>query len=155
MPPSKRLGQSAVRVVIDTNVLVSGTIVLLGFPARIVNEVLNGTLLPAVSPRLLDEYVDVMRRPHITRKYPEAIGRMNLLIELVGRTAIHVSDLVTGRVVSDPDDDLLLACALEGEAEYLISGDEHLLQLREYQGIKILAPRDFVVNVLSSELESE
>jgi predicted nucleic acid-binding protein len=63
-----------------------------------------------------------------------------------------VEPKVIERVISDdPKDDAILACAVEGRANYIVSGDEHLLKLREHRGIKILTPREFVEQVLHAK----
>jgi hypothetical protein len=54
-------------------------------------------------------------------------------------------------IKEDPDDDKFLTCALEGGAEYIVSGDPHLLRLEEYQRIRILTPAAFL-KILGSEL---
>ena len=133
---------------VDTNVLVSGTIALQGFPARIVDAVIDGDMMLVSSPTLIDEYVEVMRRPHIARKYPKAVIRASRVIEVIVHTGVHVSGVVTDRVLANPDDDFLLACAVEGKADYLVSGDEHLTALGSYRGVKIVTPREFVESVL-------
>lgn len=52
-------------------------------------------------------------------------------------------------VLDDPDDDFILACAEEGRARYIVSGDHHLLDLHRHGEARILTPRDFVTSVLS------
>ena len=136
------------RAVIDTNVLVSGTIYRRGFSARIVDAMLGYAITPIVSQSLLNEFGSVMRRPHIARKYPESGGRATDVGQFLQYEAMQVTGTVIQRMLADPKDDFLLACAVEGDAEYLISGDEHLLQLGEYQGVKIVTPREFVMKVL-------
>lgn len=58
---------NTVRVVLDTNVLVSATLVRAGFPARILRAVLKNHVMLVMSPYLLGEYLDVMKRPHIAK----------------------------------------------------------------------------------------
>ncbi|MGD0972344.1 MAG: PIN domain-containing protein [Desulfobaccales bacterium] len=53
-------------------------------------------------------------------------------------------ELAVEAVADDPADDLVLACALEGNADFIISGDKHLLNLRNYQGIKMVTPAEFL-----------
>jgi len=106
-----------------------------------------------VSPYLLREYLTVLQRPHISRRYPNFPERLALVRRFVLTNAISIIPRTIERViVADPKDDAILACALEGKASYIISGDEHLLALREYRGIKILTPRDFVLNVLRESI---
>jgi len=53
-------------------------------------------------------------------------------------------ELAVEAVADDPADDLVLACALEGNADFIISGDKHLLNLRNYQGIQMVTPAEFL-----------
>lgn len=141
------------RVVLDTNVLISATLVHLGMPARIVIAALDGRITLIVSDNLLTEYLNVIQRPHITKKYRELATRIQRISIFLRHDTIRVDGTPTKRVVlDDPKDDFIIAGAIEGKAHYIVSGDEHLLQLGKYRGIKILTPRDFVVNVLGETI---
>ncbi len=107
-----------------------------------------------MSQTLLDEYLDVVQRRHIAKRYRDIAPRIQDVAEFLRRRAVRVEGRVIESVLNDPDDDFLLACAVEGKANYIVSGDEHLLQLGQYRGIKILTPRDFVVNVLGEKISS-
>jgi len=97
-----------------------------------------------MSPLLLDEYEKVIRRPHIRKKYAGITARRDDLLRFLRTESILVAGTPTEHIITDdPDDDVVLACAVEGEAEYTISGDSHLKELGEYKGIRILSPRDF------------
>lgn len=141
------------RVVLDTNILVSSTIVQHGFPARILALAVARRIKLVASPYLLSEYLAVMRRPHIAKKYPHLGARPDLIQRFLQANAILVSPRSIPKVIAaDPKDDAILACAVEGHARYIITGDEHLLKLGRYRRIRILTPRDFVVNVLELTL---
>lgn len=137
------------RVVADTNVLVSATLVEHGFSARVLDAARNRRIILVVSPHLLREYRRVIQRPHITKKYREINQRSEAIVHFLQRFSI----LVPGRPIDpviqeDPQDDAILACAVEGRARYIVSGDKHLNELGQYRGIKILTPREFVTTVL-------
>ena len=53
-----------------------------------------------------------------------------------------------GQISSDRDDDFVLVCAIDGEADYIVSGDPHLLDLKTYKRIPILSPREFAERAL-------
>ncbi len=147
-----KFAKSKPRTVLDTNVLVSGTIVHHGFPARILASAASGRIRLVVSPYLLAEYLAVVQRPHIAKKYTNLRDRLDIIRRFIQANAISVSPSPINPVIpDDPEDDAILACALEAEAQYIVSGDEHLLQLGKFHGIKILSPRDFVVNVLGEK----
>lgn len=140
------------RVVLDTNVLISGTIATQGFPSRIFDASLAKEVVLVVSGFILAEYFDVLKRPHIVKKYPKLAERARLFTEYLQTRAKKVDPVLVERVIpDDAKDDAILACAKEGKANYIVSGDEHLLKLREYRGIKILTPREFVERVLHTK----
>lgn len=58
-------------------------------------------------------------------------------------------------VKEDPDDDKFLAAAIEGKADYVVSGDKPLLNIKEYRGIKIISPADFMKNINAITLEGD
>lgn len=65
-------------------------------------------------------------------------------------SCVIVSGIPQGEGASrDQDDDFVLACAIDGEADYIVSGDPHLLDLKKYKGVLILSPREFVEQVLA------
>jgi len=137
------------RVVLDTNVLISASIAEQGYSAAILRAARQRRLLLLVSPYIIQEYAAVMQRPHIIRKYQGIEGRVEALVRYLNAYAILVEPQTIERVVlDDPKDDAILACALAGQAHYVVSGDDHLQRLGAFRGIKILAPRDFATQVL-------
>lgn len=148
--------QRSPRVVLDTNVLVSGTIVRHGFPARILLAAIDQRITLVVSPYLLAEYLAVIQRPHIAKKYPDLSEWLDRVRRFVSANAVSVSPSSIPKVIQDdPKDDAILACANAGYAQYIVSGDRHLLKLGNYQGIKIVTPREFVVNVLKESVQTK
>lgn len=145
-----RLGRPAApRVVVDTNVLVSGSLVAAGAPARILTAARDGEITLIASPLLLDEYVEVMGRRHITKKYWEAPRVGQATLQFLLTKALIVPAIPQQCVVpDDPDDDAVVACAIEARAAYIVTGDAHLLGLGTHSGIRTLTPREFVTQVL-------
>jgi putative PIN family toxin of toxin-antitoxin system len=137
------------RVVADTNVLVSGSLVSVGAPARIIQAARDRRIALVSCPLLLAEYADVMGRPHIAKKYREAARVGQATLEFLRVKATLVAAIPQQRIVpDDPDDDVVIACAVEGKARYVVTGDPHLQRLGEHAGIRILSPRQFVTQVL-------
>jgi len=149
--PFKRSERPTVlRVVADTNVLVSGTIIRHGPSARLLEAVLQGRVELVLSPVLLAEYEEVIQRPHIVGKYPVVEQQKEKLLRFLRTETLLAPGNPRERIVpDDPDDDFVIACALDGNADYIISGDPHLTELRSYQGIEILPPAEFVTRELS------
>lgn len=133
------------RVVLDTNIIVSAFLVALGTPARIVAAWRAQRFELVVSPALLAEYEAALNYDRVRRRHglsPEQIARE---VQVIGEVALVVEPTnVLAVIADDPDDDHVLACAVAGEADYIVSGDPHILALREYQGIRVLSPRAFV-----------
>ena len=90
--------------------------------------------------------LSVRTYPRIRRKYPLTDEDVERLVTLLEPDALVVPGETdaTGAVPADPTDEMVLACAVEGQADLLVSGDRHLLDLGEYQGIPIVTAREFL-----------
>ena len=132
------------RAVLDTNVIVSGTIAKNGVPFRILEAWRRQEWSLVLSLAVLDEVQRVLRLPKIARKYRLTGEEIDDTVRLL---RLHAT-VVPGRLAippasRDPGDDPILACAIEGEAEYIVTGDKDLLTLERYQGIPIVTPVRF------------
>jgi len=129
-----------IKVVIDTNVFVSSFFG--GNPKRIIDLWKNEEVVLCLSKDVLDEYVDVLQR--VGLKDEEEIA------ELLSLFAEGFNILFTTRtprikaVEEDPEDDKFIECATALKAEVIITGDKALQRLREYMGIRILTPQEFL-----------
>jgi hypothetical protein len=126
-----------VRVLLDTNVLVSA-VLFGGLPRRLVDQALRGELDLVSGSTLLDEFEDVLierfgfarAAARLTRAEVEAVA------ELVAPPRIEA-------VCRDADDDIVLATAVAGSVDVLITGDKDLLVLEAHGGVPICTPRQF------------
>jgi len=127
------------KVVLDTNVLVSSLLVKVGLPAGVVDAWRQRQYLVVTSPDLIAE-VRLRRKYHFTEEDIEQ------LISLLEQDALLVPGQaqVQGVIPDDPADEKVLACAVDAEADVIVSGDSHLLALGEHQGILILTAREFL-----------
>lgn len=132
------------RVVLDTNVLISG-IFFSGPPAEILIHWRNRAFESVVSEPIITEYVRVTEE--IAKKFPQLEIAEVLDLFIVNSKVVDTRGLEI-RLCEDPDDDKFLECAVAGECQAIVSGDEHLLKIKEFQGIKIIKPRDFLDNYL-------
>jgi len=140
------------RVVLDANVLVSAVLVAAGNPARIVAAWRDGDVELLASPAILDEVARVLHDPRLQRRHGLDDHQIDLFAERVRSAALLMPGKVEVKVVpEDPTDDRYLACALEGGADYVVTGDEHLLQLSPWRGIVIVAPAAFVATELPGD----
>jgi uncharacterized protein len=132
-------------VVIDTNILISylfgGTII-----TSLIDAVEDDAYLPALSPFLEQEFVDTMRKPKISRRVDIA-DALDFIREWKN-FANFVIPRCRVTVCRDHKDNEVLACALEASAEYIISGDNDLLVLKVFHGIRIISPAEFVRKIL-------
>ena len=133
------------RVVLDTNVLVSGLVAKGGAPRQILDAWLEGQYTLVTSLYMVEELAHVLSYPRIAKRLhlgeEELVAIMAALLSKAELTPGH---LHLSGVTRDPKDDAVVACAKEGEADYIVSGDQDLLVLGEYEGIRVITPRQFV-----------
>jgi len=131
------------RVVLDSNLFVS---LLLGSPklASFGKLIRSGKIRLILSPAQIAELTDVLHRP----KFDFQPSEIKELFEWLGREALLVTaSKLPFPVCRDSKDDFLLAAALAGKADAVITGDKDLLVLRSYGSIPILAPADFIASL--------
>lgn len=134
------------RVVLDTNTLVSGIISSGGPPRRLLDGIRTQAFESYSSAILLAELLDVLSRDKFARRLEVAgLTPLGIVIDL-RRLVRLVEPADVPRVIpADPDDDHVLACAIAARAELIVSGDRHLLDLGgDYRGIHIASPAEAV-----------
>jgi len=131
------------RLVVDTNVLVSALLVSTSLPAWLVVLWREGVFDLLISAEQMEELTRVTRYPRIReRLVPALAGR---LINELREIAVVVNDLPTLAVCADPYDNYLLAMASAGAADFLVTGDKRdLLGISHYEGTRIVTVRDFL-----------
>jgi putative PIN family toxin of toxin-antitoxin system len=133
-----------VKVVLDTNVLISG-IYFGGIPGKILEAWGARRFQLLVSTEILQEYLNVAERladRYAGVEYESILGLIIQNAELVQPSKLPEP------VSTDPDDDKFLACALAGESTTIVSGDSDLINVSGYCGIKVLTPKAFVSECL-------
>lgn len=132
------------RVVIDTNVLISGIIQSKGYPYKIVKTWEKGELILITSPAMINEAEKVLNYPRIKIRYKLNDDKIKQTIVNLLRYSVLINNLPSLDVIKDdPDDNAILSTAVEGKADYIISGDSHLLVLKNYKDIEIITPKRF------------
>ena len=127
------------RVVLDTNVFSSSFFG--GNPRAVIDLWKTGRLTLCLSQEILDEYVEVLRRLGL-----DSTPELDELLTFFA-TGSHILFTIRTpevRVVTDPDDDRFIACALALKAAYIVTGDKALLDVRHCQGIEVVTPRAFL-----------
>lgn len=137
----------ALRVVLDTNVLVSALMRGKGPPREIEQLWCAGLLEICTSVPLMDELRGVIFRPRVRRFLRLTGPQLERWLDGLSRTALVIPE---GRlhvqcvVPEDPADDVVLATAVAAGADAIVSGDAHLRGLRSHLGIPVLSPRELV-----------
>jgi hypothetical protein len=126
-------------VVIDTNVFVSSFFG--GNPKKVIDLWKNGNVILCLSKEIINEYIEVLVRLKVDKK------NLKELVQLFSNSPNVIFTATTKKlhiVEKDPDDDKFIECAVELGAEFIVTGDKALLEVRQYGLIKILNPKDFL-----------
>ena len=133
-----------IRAVVDTNILVSAVIKPSGRVGAVMQRLRRREYKLLISRATLDEFTQVIFRPHLRKKY----GLTDRVLRSTIRLIVLRSELVhPGRRIAisrDPHDDKFLEVADSGNADVIVSGDEDLLTLTEFEGIPIIPPSRFL-----------
>ena len=136
------------KVVLDTNVIVSGLNFPTSNPAKILLLVASGEIANFTSSHIVNETRRILVDKFFwTREEAEAA---EVWLKTFSKS-VNPKNRIS--VIDDVPDNRILECALEGRADFIISGDHHLTDLTNYQGIKIVAPSTFLA--LIAELNEE
>jgi putative PIN family toxin of toxin-antitoxin system len=128
-----------IRVVADTNIFISA-LMFGGLPGTFLDLAFVRSFQLVTSPTLLDELDEKLRG-----KFEVSPEDADLIIARLESCALVVTPGIVLEVIKeDPDDDRVLECAVVGEADYVVSGDRHLLKLGSYEGTPIMTVRQFM-----------
>lgn len=132
------------KAVVDTNVLVSGTILSRGHPFGILEAWRRSEFLLITSPEIIIEVEAVLRRPKISQKYRLTEDQIVRLLTALEQEAIVVSPPPLDPLpIIGPSDLKFLACAEVCSTDYLVTGDQALLNLKAFRGTRIADPSTF------------
>ncbi len=133
------------RIVIDTNVLISG-VFFGGFPRKVLSSVVAGEMTACATAEIINEYETIVHEM-IDRKQGHI--SKNILTPLI--TAMEIIEPITQiEICRDPDDNKFLGCAKDSRALYIVSGDKDLLVIEKYENIQIITAKEFCEKYLSS-----
>ena len=132
------------RIVVDTNVIISG-VFFGGAPRQILNAIVTSKVTACATAEIVDEYLEIVDEM-LSRK--QGSLNRNILSPL-----IHSLEMIEPRtqveLSRDPDDDKFLGCAKDAKALYIVSGDKDLLVLERFEDIEIITAREFYERYLS------
>lgn len=130
------------RVVIDTNLLVAYLLTKGPTLSQLIDQWEAGKFVLLTSTALLAELKDVVQRPRLQRMMR---ADPQPLIDVLEQDAVFVAgELTLSGVCRDPKDDMFIACAVEGGADYLVTGDKDLLDLQQVDGVRMVPARVFL-----------
>jgi putative PIN family toxin of toxin-antitoxin system len=140
MPLSKK---RALKIVLDTNVWVSA-LIWGGKPAAIIEAAEQRTINIFVSEPVIEEISRVLSYPKIEKIYQHQLTRQHLM-EQVLKNANFVEVTTDLKVIKEhPADDKILECAVSAKADYIVSGDKHLLNAVSYKKMQIIFVNEFM-----------
>jgi len=134
-----------IRVVVDANVFVSAIIKPDSVPGTIINLIGQGLVRVVISQEIIAEIRQVLLYPKIKKLHrltPKLIDQA--LAEISEAAMVTPGAIQINGVKDDPKDNKYLECAVEGQVDFIISGDHHLIDLKEFEGIKIVEPATFL-----------
>lgn len=128
-----------IRVVVDTNVVVSANLNDHGFPAAVMDLAANKIILMFVSPSILAEYKEVLSRPRL-KLTPVAVEAS---LAVIRKTSELVKPIVSVDEAADEPDNRFLECADAAQADFLITGNTRHFP-KSYKSTRIVTPREFI-----------
>ncbi len=133
------------RAVVDANILISGLISPYSYPREIEKRWRRGEFVLVTSHEIVAEVNRVLHLPRIQVKYNLTESDIQTFV----LTLIHKTDCVAGKLVvrnvaTDPGDDKIISCAVEGKAGLIVTGDKALCRIGEYEGIKFINAEEFI-----------
>ena len=135
---------AAVRIVADTNVIISA-LLWDGTPHEILILAEANQVTLCFTQPMLDELSEVLERPKFKKRLQQRRTSVEEIIAgLVPLVELYAPIMASGSVPVDPDDEIFIACALSADVGFLVSGDDHLLNMKQYGKIQILTPAEFL-----------
>ncbi len=135
------------RVVLDTNVIVSATLIRGGNEDQILRAWQHGSFDLVLSPPILEELGRALFYERLRKLRWMTDGEVAELLRALAAGGVVVSGRVKVKASRDPDDDKFLAAAIEGVAEFVVTGDRDLLDLKSHRGVRIVRPTRFLTTI--------
>lgn len=131
------------KVVLDTNIFISGLLSKNGALAHVLDAWKEDRFKLIISPFIIQEICDTLQSSHIQNKYHIAKEDISALVYLFEHDATLVKGETdtNGAIPADTSDEQVLACAIDGDANFIVSSDHHLLNLGNFRNISIISPQ--------------
>lgn len=135
------------RIVVDTNIVISG-LLWWGTSRQILDLARMGTIELFTSALLLAELEDVLSRPKFSERLVSVgVTAHDLVLGYAALTTIVESASIEPVILGDQDDDAVIACAVAAQGEIIVSGDNHLLDLKYYGDIRVLTAAQLIEKI--------
>ena len=132
------------RITVDTNILISAAF-WTGDSNRIIDMVEEKEIELVLSKEIIEEFMRVLGCEEMQKKIVNKGLIMRRTVEkIVALSNIVEPSMKLDAVKDDPDDNKILECAIAGNADFIVSSDNHLLKLRDFKGMKIITPAEFL-----------
>lgn len=132
------------RVVLDTNVVISATLIRGGKEDRILRAWQRGSFEMVLSAQILEELGRALFYEKLRKFRWMTEGEIIALLQLLAQESLVVPGSIKVSASRDPEDDKFLAAAIEGQARYVVSGDRDLLDLKCHRGVEVVTPSRFL-----------
>ncbi len=128
------------KIVLDTNMFISA-LGWQGKPKQLLEKCIDGEFELIISSNQLDELMRVMDYPKFAFTEEQKLTLLGIITAI--STVVHISNTLH-IIKEDPDDNIILETAIGGDAEYIITGDPHLLQLKKFSKVNIMTGAEFL-----------
>jgi putative PIN family toxin of toxin-antitoxin system len=136
------------RAVLDTNIMVSVAFAKQGLSRELRDMIADEAFTLVTSKEIVKELYRVLFYPHIVKRFKPSKNDINEFIAMVLERADITKDLYeVTKIKDDPTDNMFLACAMEGKADFIISRDPHLRNIKHFHGIQIIPVKSFIEKV--------
>ena len=132
------------KVLLDSNQLVSSLLSTKGLQRELLDAWRRRLFTLFLAPGQIEEVGEVLARPKIARKYPIPEEDRDTFLGLPRKDGLPLPPAPRPRICRDPDDDFLLGCAAAGALDYVITGDQDLLEVGVFEGVVIATAREYL-----------
>ena len=141
------------KAVIDTNVMVSMAFAKEGVAKRLKSLMADRAFMVVTAKAILKELYDVLQYPHIVRRFKPSKENIYEFIGIIIENAIIIrGDYNAHGITEDPKDDMFISCAMEGGADYIVSRDPHLRNIKHFHGIQIIDASTFMKKIIGKKV---
>jgi len=130
------------KIVMDTNIVISTLMASYGEPANVFKKMISGEIENYTSKEIMEEIIEVINREEITKR-TELKDRQHILEQYLLYSRI-VNPVKKHELIEYKSDNKFIDVAVEAKVAFIISGDKHLLEIKEFKGIKIIRAKDYL-----------